>query len=155
MKISHPLQPNSEKLVPNILACIVIDLQKPSAKSESGSNLGMYDVDWLTRMLVSSYEIKIPGIYLDLIGFFWQGYSLLQFRHSWQLLCSMHPSISVPQTSRRQAQLCPESPLYDVYEGPLTRILRRLTLFTSMMVAQRSEWNSLMATLLKTLSSWS
>jgi hypothetical protein len=44
-KLSHPLQPNSEKLVPYILACMVIDLQKPSAKSESGTNLGMYNVD--------------------------------------------------------------------------------------------------------------
>ncbi len=45
---------------------VAIGLWTPYAKLESGVNLVMYDVYWFaTQMMVTSYQIEIPGIYFQ------------------------------------------------------------------------------------------
>ncbi len=48
-----------------LMTIVAIGLQKPYAKSESGTNLVLYNVFWRATMLVSTYGIKIPGIYFQ------------------------------------------------------------------------------------------
>ncbi len=49
--------------ISQLMTIVAIGLQKPYAKSESGANLVLYNVYWRATVLVSSYGIKIPGIY--------------------------------------------------------------------------------------------